>query len=296
MNSNSPDKNILTPTITNWGTFNWASIIASLVFIYALSWVVFVFSSAIGMTVLDVPEINSYDNSEKASTISYVLYGWYIAWAFVIYFLGGIVVGKYAGKIYHRTGTSHGLIMWSSTIVIAVVLASMGVSSLFSSAAGAIKTTATVGMNLPNAVSSDKESTSIQLPPSIQPLIGAIKKNIKGSSQGEELQKVSEQLNSQTLSSIAIALIQGNEKHAKELITSNTSLEEKEVEELINSLKKQSQKIGEDIRRQADEAREYTAGILWLMLISYLVALIASIFGARYGVNKFAASINEYSK
>lgn len=293
MNSNLHDRNILTPTITNWGTFNWGSIIASLVFIYALSWVVFVFSSAIGMTVLDVPEIDSYDSSENASTISYVLYGWYIVWAFVIYFLGGIVVGKYAGNIFHRTGTSHGLIMWALTIVIAAVLASMGVSSLFSSAAGAIKTTATAGMNLQNAISSDKETASLQLPSSIQPLISTIKKNIKGSSQVEKLQNVSEQLNSQTLNSIAISLIQGNEKHAKELVTSNTALEDREVDELISSLKNQSQKIAEDVHRQADEAREYAAGILWLMLISYFVALFASIFGARYGVKQFAASIHQ---
>lgn len=291
MNINSPDKNIPTATFNNWGTFNWGAIIASLVLIYALSWVVFVFSSAIGMTVLDIPEINSYDNSVKPSTISYALYGWYITWAFVIYFLGGIVAGKYAGSHYHRSGTSHGFIMWSSTIVIAVILASMGVSSLLSSAAGAIKTTATVGMNLPNSVSSDREGTSLQLPSSIQPLIGSIKKNIKHSSpEAEKLQKASEQIDSKTLSGIALALVQGNEKHAKELLVSNTDLQEKQIDDLISSAKNQAHKIGEDIRSQADEARKYAAGILWVMLISYLVALIASIIGARYGVKEFTTS------
>ena len=295
VNVNSPEKNIIPPTTTiptttttYWGAFNWGSIIASLAFIYALSWVVFVFSSAIGMTVLDVTEMDTYGNSEKAETISYALYGWYIVWAFVIYFLGGIVAGKYAGNTYHRTGTSHGLIMWSLTIVIAVVLASIGVSSLLSSAAGAIKTTATVGMNLPKAISSDREATSLQLPSSMQPLIGSIKKNIKGSSQeAEKLQKIAEQLDSKTLSSIAVALVQGDEKQAKEILTSNTDLEERQIDELISSLKNQAQKIGDDLRRQADEAREYAAGILWLMLFSYLVALFGSILGAKYGVKEF---------
>lgn len=171
----------------------------------------------------------------------------------------------------------------------------MGIGSLLSSAAGAIKTTAAVGMNLPNSASTDKDGTSSRLPSSIQPLIGSLKKEITTSQDGEKLKKVSEQLNTQTISDIAIALVQGDEKYAKDLITSNTDLDQKQVDELIGSLKNQARKIGEDVRRQAEEAREYAAAILWLMLLSYIVALIASITGAKYGVSKLAAINNENS-
>lgn len=294
MNLNT-SQNLTLPTPSYWWTINWGAIIASLVFIYALSWLVFMASSAIGMTVLDIHEINSYDNSENTLTISYALFGWYIIWAFIIYFLGGAFVGKHAGSVHNKSGTSHGLILWSCTIVIAVLLTSMGIGSLLSSAAGAIKTTASVGMNLPNSASTDKDGTFSRLPSSIQPLIGSLKKEIRTSQDGEKLKKVSEQLNTQTISDIAIALVQGDENHAKDLITSNTDLDQKQVDELIGSLINQARKIGEDIRRQAEEAREYAAAILWLMLLSYIVALIASITGAKYGVSKLAAINNENS-
>lgn len=90
---------------------------------------------------------------------------------------------------------------------------------------------------------------------------------------------------------IAAALIRGDEQEAKEIIASNTDLDEKEIDELVRSVKTKADQVGKDIQRKADQAREYAAGILWLMLISYIVALIASIIGARYGARKLASSV-----
>jgi len=285
-------RNVVLSSQTDWWPINWGAIFASLVFIYALSWLIFTFSSAIGFSVMEVPDIEDMDTKSETLTVSFTLYAWFIVTAFITYFMGGILVGKLSGNVDPRAATMHGVVVWSCTIVIAIILTAMGVNSLLSSAAGAIKTTATVGANLPKAISSDKEGSTSQLPSSLQPLIGSLKQGIqKGNSEdSKKMQKAAEQIDPQALSLIATALIQGDEKQAKEILATNTDLDEREVDELISSVKTKADKIAKDIERKADEAREYAAGILWLMFISYLVALIASIYGARYGAQKLASS------
>ncbi|SFN23389.1 hypothetical protein [Nitrosomonas communis] len=293
--STHTQRNVVLSSRTDWWTINWSAVFASLVFIYALSWLIFTLSAAIGFSIVEVPDIKDIDTKSEGLTISFALYGWYIVTAFIVYFLGGILAGKLSGNTDRRAATLHGVVVWSITIIIAVILASMGVSGLLSSAAGAIKTTATAGTNLTQAVSSGKEGATSQLPSSLQPLIGSIKQGIKkGASQDEQkLEKAAEQIDPQALGLIAGALIRGDEKEAKEIITSNTNLDEKEVNELISSVKTKADKVGKDIQRKADQAREYAAGILWLMVISYIVALIASIYGARYGARKLASSVQQ---
>ncbi|SFN04670.1 hypothetical protein [Nitrosomonas communis] len=293
--STHTQRNVVLSSQTDWWTINWGAVFASLVFIYALSWLIFTFSAAIGFSIIEVPEIKHIDTKSETLTVSFALYGWYILTAFITYVLGGILAGKLSGNTDHRSATLHGVVVWSITIVIAVILAAMGVNNLLSSAAGAIKTTATAGTNLTKAVSSDKEGATSQLPSSLQPLIGSIKQGIKkGASQDEQkLEKASEQIDPQALGLIATALIRGDEKEAKEIIASNTDLDEKEIDELISSVKAKADRIGEDIQRKADKARGYAAGILWLMFISYVVALIASIIGARYGARKLASSVQQ---
>ncbi|SDX15676.1 hypothetical protein SAMN05421882_10738 [Nitrosomonas communis] len=293
--STHTQRNVVLSSHTDWWTINWGAVFASLVFIYALSWLIFTLSAAIGFSIVEVPDIRDIDTKSEGLTVSFTLYGWYIVTAFIVYFLGGILAGKLSGHTDHRAATLHGVVVWSITIVIAVILASMGVSSLLSSAAGAIKTTATAGTNITKAISSDKEGATSQLPSSLQPLIGSIKQGIrKGASQDEKkLVKASEQIDPQALGLIATALIRGDEQEAKEIIASSTDLDEKEIDELVRSVKTKADKVGKDIQRKADQAREYAAGILWLMLISYIVALIAIIFGARYGTKKLASSVQQ---
>jgi hypothetical protein len=293
--STHTQRNVVLSSQTDWWTINWGAVFASLVFIYALSWLIFTLSAAIGFSIVEVPEIKHIDTKSETLTVSIALYGWYILTAWVVYLLGGILAGKLSGNIDHRAATLHGVVVWSITIVIAVILASMGVNSLLSSAAGAIKTTATAGTNITKAVSSGKEGAISQLPSSLQPLIASIKQGIrKGASQDEQkLVKATEQIDPQALGLIATALIRGDEQEAKEIIASNTDLNEKEIDELVSSVKTKADKIGKDIQRKADEARGYAAGILWLMFLSYVVALIAIIYGARYGAKKLASSIQQ---
>lgn len=290
---------IPTTTYTGW-SINWGAIFASLVFIYALSWLLFTLSSAIGLSIVEIPNPHDTDVKSESLTLSITLYAWLIGTILITYFCGGLLVGKLSGNADQGTLMLHGLVMWSCTILIAILLGAMGVNSFLSSAASAVKTTATIGAELPNIASSGNK----QLPSSFQPLISSLKQGIKkGGSQDDtnssqqddnsnsKSQNASDSIDPQALRLMAFALIQGDEKQAKEIIASSTDLDEKQVDELVNSVKSKADKIGKDIEKKANEVRQYASGILWLTFISYIVALFASILGARWGSKELSHSI-----
>jgi len=397
------------------------------IFIYAVSWLLFTFSSAIGLSVVEIP--NPHDTNIKSESlgVGIALYAWIIGTIGITYFLGGWLAGELSGGTNETAVSLHAVVVWSCTIVIAVLLAAMGVNSLFSSVTNAVKTTATAGMNLPSAISSSSgEGALSQLPSSFQPLMASLKQGIKkasseqknsstsqndenGSRQENNLPQVSndsseesnkskennenwssknndvsssgdtqearsnqensassqdddnespgendstqvsndsseesnnsrenkedsssknnevsssenssnaqqarsnkkenryrprnhpseDRIDPQALSLIAVALIQGDVKQARELFASNTELDEKQIDELLNSVKQRAEKLGNEIEKKANEARQYASGILWLIFISYIVALIASIYGARWGARHFRSSAVQHTQ
>ncbi len=455
------------------GTINWGAIFASLVFMYALSWLFFTLSSAIGLSIVEIPNPHDTNIKSEPLTLSIALYAWLIGTIVLTYFLGGWLAGRLSGNTDQTVLSLHGLVVWAFTIIVAAVLGTIGINSLLSSAAGAVKTTATVGMNLPGAFpSSNDEGALSQLPSSFQPIVASLKQGLKkanseykvkssslnddnessrgndsiqandnpskesnnsikdkerllsktdgsssshnnsakeissneekssssqddgsdtsgedksiqvnnGSSEdsngfaentdgsssannsntqeessnqkdsssiqnddnetsrvnaplqvnndsserlnnsnsnssknSDNPQKVNsnkneqryrhghqhhaeDRIDSQALSLIATALIQGDVKQAKELIASTTELDEKQVDKLINSVKDKAEKLGNEIEKKANEARKYASAVLWLIFISYIIALIASVYGARLGMKGYNTSILQHTK
>ena len=54
---------------SNIWTINWGAIFASLVFIYALSWLLFTLSSAIGLSIIEIP--NPHDTDVKSGSLTF---------------------------------------------------------------------------------------------------------------------------------------------------------------------------------------------------------------------------------
>ena len=98
------------------------------------------------------------------------------------------------------------------------------------------------------------------------------------------------------MSSITVALVQGDVKQAKELIASNTELDEKQVDEIINSVKDKAKRLGNEFEQKANEARKYASALIWLVFFSYVIALIASVVGARFGTKYLNSSLLQHSK
>ncbi|PSJ16370.1 YrzE family protein [Nitrosomonas supralitoralis] len=90
-----------------------------------------------------------------------------------------------------------------------------------------------------------------------------------------------EKIDPQVLNSIAIALIQGDEKHAKEVITSNFDINNAEVDTLIRTFKQKADQVAKKLEVKINEAKDYAAGVLWVIFLSYLIGLVACISGAQ---------------
>ncbi len=110
MNSDT-QKIPVAPLPANW-TINWGAIFASLVFIYALSWLLFTLSSAIGLSIVEVPNPNDTHIKSESLTISLTLYAWLIGTVLITYFAGGWLVGRFSGNIDKRIVSLHGVVVW----------------------------------------------------------------------------------------------------------------------------------------------------------------------------------------
>ena len=116
------NKEISLTSSRNVWTINWGAVFAGLVFIYAVSWLLFTLSSAIGLSIVEIP--NPHDTSIKSESLalSIALYAWIIGTIVITYFLGGCLVGRLSGNVDPIAVSLHGLVVWSCTIIIAVLL------------------------------------------------------------------------------------------------------------------------------------------------------------------------------
>ena len=90
-----------------------------------------------------------------------------------------------------------------------------------------------------------------------------------------------EKIDPQVLMAVALALIQGDEKRAKGIVTSHFDIDEAEVDKLIKAAKQKAEQAAKELEKKMNEAKDYAAGLLWVIFLSYLIGLIACISGAQ---------------
>jgi len=95
------------------------------------------------------------------------------------------------------------------------------------------------------------------------------------------MQRTIEKIDPQVLMAVALALIQGDEKRAKGIITSHFDIEEAEVDKLIKAAKQKAEQAAKELEKRMNEAKDYAAGLLWVIFLSYLIGLLACIGGAQ---------------
>ena len=102
-----------------------------------------------------------------------------------------------------------------------------------------------------------------------------------------ELRTALSQLDGETLAEIATHLVQGEEDRAKNVLTSNTSLNDREVNRVIDEVASKFEQQLEEWRQQAGQvikaAADYTQMVLWSMFLASLLGLLAAMFGGRMG-------------
>ena len=124
-------------------TINWGAIFAGLALILSLGWLWVTLSAAIGLSIIDIDQLQDSDmSSGEVKSIGMAAMLWMIVSAVITYFLGGFLSGKVSGRPNQATGTLHGVVLWSCTIIIGMILGAIGVSGIVSTATGAAKSVA----------------------------------------------------------------------------------------------------------------------------------------------------------
>ena len=275
---------------------HWDAVFAGVVFTFALSWLLFVLGSAIGLSVFEFFDPYDQDFKPEMLTLNISVLVWTFLSALVAFYMGGVLTGRLTGKADRTVGLLHGIVLWASVMIVSILLSTVGVSGIVNTAMNAVKSGAHMGAAAYG--SSDRDRGTASIPPYLQPLIAELKRNISQSVAAnanttvpgqnvspQAIQRATDQLEPYTLAQVANALINGNTEQAKNIIAGSTALTDAEIDQLVNTAKAKSDQIANDLKQRADKAEDYLAGLLWIVFISSAAALLASIFGGWSGVD-----------
>lgn len=167
-------------------TINWGSILAGLVFILALGWLLFTLSSAIGLSIMEVPSFHGNDMSTETTALGIAATIWILGSVITAYFLGGFLSGTVSGRTDKSTGMLHGIVLWSCTIIIGIVFSVFGVSGIMNAASGAAKSVTSTGGSAISLIAGQNDVTTSQVPSYLQPLMGSLRQGINKALEKEQ--------------------------------------------------------------------------------------------------------------
>lgn len=276
---------------------HWSAVTAGLVFTFAVSWLLFMLGSAIGLSIFEF--FNPYDPEFKpeAATLNTMVIIWVFLSSIIGFYLGGLLAGRLTGIADRAVGLLHGIAVWASAVVVSVILGSFGVNGIVNSSLNALKGLAAAGGGAAYWLKTDARRP----PDYLEPLTAAIKREMSKAVAGavnetapgapvpaQTVKAAVDQLSKPTLVSVASALLQGNTQLAKDVLASSTTLTDAQVEQIVQAAKIKADEMATALKAKADTVEDYVTGILWLVFLSSTAALLAAIAGGWMGVETIA--------
>lgn len=226
---------------------SWGAVLAGLVFVIAMSWLFFLFGSALGVGIADASDMEAIGEGLGTGAII-----WMLLSSLATFFLGSLLAARLAGRADKTTGVLHGVTLWSVGTTLILVLGLFGMTGLLQTGQailkGAVSTGAAVGgAAMSGAAAAGSAGAAI----ADSPLLGSVQAQLKrqasellsqvDSSDGAQVSKEDasqaiEEFDSQILQAVAATLIAGNIEGAKQVITNNTSLSQEQVNSLIDGV------------------------------------------------------------
>src|SRR3569833_3017796 len=244
---------------------SWGAIIAGLFFVITASWLLFFLGSAIGVSIADASDMEAIG---KVFGLGAAI--WIVLSGIISFFLGCWVAARLSGRPDDNDGVLHGLTLWSVATVVMLVLGSWGIGSVIHAGQALITGTASIGKMVAQRGDLTADQACAGEPVS-----------------AEEARRTIEQLNGRILERVAGQLIAGNPDRAKAVLAANTTLNEQQINALIDGAQQQvSQRVDEakqKAKQVAEQVSTYTQAVMWAFFFSALLALVASLFGGKLG-------------
>jgi hypothetical protein len=267
---------------------SWGAIFAGVVFVLAISWLLYLLGAALGLTVVGPAEV-----PEAGEELGWSAAIWILVTSLIAFFLGGFFAARIAGIIDKTEGMLHGLAVWGVSTLLALLLGVAGVSTLLQTgqslvkggaalgtmAAGAIGA-ADVDVNIPSSVIAGLQA---RLKAEASQALARAAQDAEGKVSEERVRRALDQLDRETTTGIVVQLVRGKPESAKTILAANTTLNQAEVGQLIKGLSQEVSSYMQALQAQAKKTADYSAAVLWAVFISSSIGLIMAIIGGRLG-------------
>ena len=294
----------------------WSAVIGGWLVATGIASLMYVFGLALGFSAFD-----PYNATAAAKGIGIGTAVWMVlTWA-VSLFLGGMFASWFDGRADQTVGSLHGVTVWGLAVAASGLLLAVGLTQFVQGGAAIVKGGATVGaaaagMAAPQMAQREQSGpmddavtglqaqltqrvaqttarsapgSSLVVPASAAPATTApgaspaTTPQPAGQASTADVRRAGEQLDRQTMAAVASALMRGNNDNAKALLAANTSMSQAEIDQTLQGLQAQVDKHKADVQAAADAAARYTAGAMWVIFLSSLIALVAAAIGGWLG-------------
>lgn len=275
------------PTIArHFHIINWSAVFAGVIFALASAWIMYLLGGALGLAIIDPNDQNIATGLGVGSAI-WILLTW-----LVTLFVGGLIAGRLSGKTDPATGFFHGMTVWSICIVLTILTGAIGVNKMMETSAQLLSNSNATGVLLSASKSTDKSTDissnatgTLALEANLKKQIVQLLSDNNANISQSDAQKILSQLSDTQLAKIATYLLQDKPEAAKNIMVVNSDLSDQQINQIINNLDTSIQNSKQVIKDYTQTVTNYTAAVLWIVLVSQLLSLITAIVGGWLGTN-----------
>lgn len=229
-------------SITDLPVISWGAVFAGLFFVIAASWLLFLLGSAIGVSIADASDMNAIGKGLGWGAII-----WIILTEIVVFFIGGVLTARLAGRLNDMDGLLHGLTLWGVGTVVMLVVGSWGVGNALQAGQSLISGVASMGKALVRGVGAAGSTVAGAADSGLMAdVTSMIKRQAaqaaaqgSGGVSGPEVERAINQVDAQTLQSVAQQIARGDTEGAKTALARATSLSRQEVDQIVNNVSRQ---------------------------------------------------------
>ncbi|WP_416396487.1 hypothetical protein [Allohahella sp. A8] len=245
---------------------DWQAVFAGLVFLLAANWLLFLLGTAIGVSIADASDMAAMGNG-----LGFGTFIWIILSGIVTYYAAGYMTTRLARNIDEQQGMLQALTLWSSAVVVTVVLAAFGTGGVVSAGQSVLSAAGSIGSSAATGTASAIEAL---VDPGDMKKIGkqlrreaaqfASEAEAGDGISQEDATQAFDQLDGAALRSIASLLLEGDTDAAKKAFRSQTDLNNRQVDSLVNGLERAIEDNTDikDVRKMVQQQyAEATSGI-----------------------------------
>ncbi len=134
-------------TLSSEPVISWGAIFAGLTFIVAGSLLLTLLGAAIGVSIIDVTDMDALGGGLATGAAV-----WVLLTALVVNFVGGLLAAHLSGRMTHASGLMHGVVVWGVGLLAMLMIDSMAVRAMVQAGTAVTQGAASVTSSLGGAV------------------------------------------------------------------------------------------------------------------------------------------------